>query len=262
MGIFENFYGVMEESTHTPSFFVSNSMHSETTRAPKHSHQFGCLHFTTAGRYQEKIEGKKFEVDRGSILYKPPGIDHSNEFRHVGASTCRIELHLSRLRDVQLPDRPLVLSSPSLSLLFSGIRRELNGGDDLSDMAIEGLSWELICEIVRSSRTSKPKSHTSTVQQAAEIIRSRISNPPSITELANNLGIHRSQLSRDFKASFGVSLSTYARQCRIEKAVVLLGQNHMSIAEIALECGFNDQSHFTRCFRTIMSTTPAKWRKG
>jgi len=262
MRTIKNFYGVLKESTQTPSFFVSNSHHSETTRAPRHSHEFGCLHFTTSGLYQEQVEGKKFEVDQGKILYKPPGIDHCNEFRNVGANTCRIELHMCRLRNVDLPNCPLVLSKPNLAILFHNIRRELRDGDDLSDMAIEGLSWELTCELVRGSRRRKPSSVPSIARQASEIIRAQISNPPSISVLSLELGIHRSQLSRSFKATFGITLSNFVRKCRIEKAIDLLEKDNLSIAEIALECGFNDQSHFTRCFRVMMSTTPAKWRKG
>lgn len=261
MGVVKHFYGIVEESSHTPSFFVSNSWHSKSTLAPKHSHEFGCLHFTKAGLYQERIEGETFEVDRGKVLYKPPGIDHCNEFRDVGASTCRIELHLPKLQDVELPNLPLVFANPAVSLLFNSIHRELSTGDDLSKMAIEGLAWELICEMIRGSRARKFTPSTSVAIQASEIIRSQLSNPLSISELADELGIHRSQLSRSFKASFGVSLSHFIRQCRIEKSIVLLGKRDLSIAEIALECGFTDQSHFTRCFRTMLSTTPAKWRK-
>lgn len=83
-----------------------------------------------------------------------------------------------------------------------------------------------------------------------------------IADLATELGVHRSQLSRWFKASYGVTLSNFARICRIERSIELLNQNEMAISDIALECGFNDQSHFTRQFRETMNTTPAKWRGG
>jgi AraC-like DNA-binding protein len=49
--------------------------------------------------------------------------------------------------------------------------------------------------------------------------------------------------------------------CRIDKSIDLLADKEKTIAKIALDCGFNDQSHFTRSFREVMTTTPAKWRK-
>ncbi len=262
MGLSKNFHGELKESSFTPSFVVANSWHAKDSFAPAHSHTYGCLHYTTDGLYEERIEGKDFKVSQGKILYKPPGIEHSNEFRHVGASTCRIALHLPNSHEFELPNRPFIFSNPLLTRLFNRILRELKTDDDLSKMAIEGLSWELVCEVVRETRNRDADPCSSAVQHAYEILRTQFSNPPSISDMSAELGIHRSQLSRAFKTRFGVSLTHFIRQCRIEQSIHLLSESGKSLAEIALECGFNDQSHFTRCFRELMAVTPAKWRKG
>lgn len=120
--------------------------------------------------------------------------------------------------------------------------------------------WSLIQESQKKRRDSSPASETAC--RALEIIRQRVSQQFLIADLATELGVHRSQLSRWFKASYGVTLSNFARICRIERSIELLNQNEMAISDIALECGFNDQSHFTRQFRETMNTTPAKWRDG
>ncbi len=257
----EHFHGILKDFAQTPSFLVSNSYHSKTTFTPSHSHEFGCLHFTHAGVYQEEIEHRKFAVGKGKILYKPPEIDHCNAFRLMGASTCRIELHLALLHDVVLPPQPLLIDSPVLANLFRRIHVELCRNDDLSKMAIEGLSWELLCEFCRESTRLNVAKPTTMTLRAEEIIRDRFPNLPKIAMLAEELGIHRSQLARMFQATYGMTISDFIRQLRIEKAMELLRANKKSIAEIALECGFNDQSHFTRNFRSVTSTTPAKWRR-
>jgi AraC-like DNA-binding protein len=48
---------------------------------------------------------------------------------------------------------------------------------------------------------------------------------------------------------------------RIAKAQYLLVNSGLPLAQIALECGFSDQAHFTNAFGKATGTTPARWRK-
>lgn len=48
---------------------------------------------------------------------------------------------------------------------------------------------------------------------------------------------------------------------RIEEAKALLAQPHLPLADIALICGFGDQSHFTRVFGQIVGVSPGAWRR-
>jgi hypothetical protein len=48
---------------------------------------------------------------------------------------------------------------------------------------------------------------------------------------------------------------------RIALAKSLLRDDHMSLAEVALACGFSDQSHFTRCFSASVGMSPGMWRQ-
>jgi AraC-like DNA-binding protein len=150
---------------------------------------------------------------------------------------------------------------PILEHLIQGVIRELRHLDDISEIASEGLSQEFLWALIQGSQGSGSTRAARITKRASELIRSRFSNRCLIANLAEELGIHRSQLSRWFKASYGITLSDFVRICRIDKSLDLLTDDEMTIAKIALDCGFNDQSHFTRSFREVMTTTPAKWRK-
>jgi len=150
---------------------------------------------------------------------------------------------------------------PILEHLIQGVIRELKHIDDISRIASEGLSRDFLWALIQGSQGSDSTRAAHVTRRASELIRSHFSNRCLIANLAEELGIHRSQLSRWFKASYGITLSNFVRICRIDKSIDLLADDGISIAEIALDCGFNDQSHFTRSFREVMATTPAKWRK-
>jgi AraC family transcriptional regulator len=86
------------------------------------------------------------------------------------------------------------------------------------------------------------------------------SNRLMVAEVAKSCSLSRSHFSRAFKKATGVSPQEWALACRIEKAKGLLARTDMSIACVALECGFSDQSHFCRTFARLGGHTPRRWR--
>jgi AraC family transcriptional regulator len=67
-------------------------------------------------------------------------------------------------------------------------------------------------------------------------------------------------LIRWFKSSFGLPPHQFILRSRIERARALLRTAETSLVEVALQCGFNSQSHFTTAFRRLVGTTPAAYR--
>jgi AraC-like DNA-binding protein len=82
---------------------------------------------------------------------------------------------------------------------------------------------------------------------------------PSV-ELASVAGISVSALGRNFKKSFHLTPVQYISRCRVSHASHLLSNTDMPIANIASECGFFDQSHFSRTFQSILHATPRAYR--
>jgi AraC family transcriptional regulator len=77
-----------------------------------------------------------------------------------------------------------------------------------------------------------------------------------LVKLASLSGQSVSHFSRQFKKSTGLSPHQYLIQCRVEKAKILLQEKKLTIAEIAHEVGFADQSHLTRHFLRAFGITP------
>ena len=83
----------------------------------------------------------------------------------------------------------------------------------------------------------------------------------SVQQIAAHCGLSRSYFEKAFKASLGTPPHQWLVRQRILRAAKMLEQTNRNIGSIALSCGFTDQSHFTRVFRTIVGASPAAWRR-
>jgi AraC family transcriptional regulator len=82
----------------------------------------------------------------------------------------------------------------------------------------------------------------------------------TLAELSRCVGRHPVQISRQFRHHFACTISEYMRRVRIARAQALLHCRDLEVAEIALACGFSDQSHFTTAFRRLTGMPPHRYR--
>jgi AraC family transcriptional regulator len=66
---------------------------------------------------------------------------------------------------------------------------------------------------------------------------------------------------RVFRVSFGYSPHTYVTRRRLERAQGLILTTNRTLTQIALDCGFADQAHFTKIFRRSCGESPGEWRR-
>jgi AraC-like DNA-binding protein len=88
-----------------------------------------------------------------------------------------------------------------------------------------------------------------------------VASNPSLAELARACGLSRGHFTRAFKITTGLSPHQWLLRHRIEKARDMLVRTELPLAQIALRCGFADQSHLTRVFGMAVGDSPAAWRR-
>jgi AraC-like DNA-binding protein len=99
-------------------------------------------------------------------------------------------------------------------------------------------------------------------RRAKDILLANLDDRVALAELARECRLSVGQFSRAFRRSVGVSPHRWLLNRRVELAKDLLRDRDSSLSEVALRCGFADQSHFTRIFTRRMGVSPGAWRRG
>jgi AraC family transcriptional regulator len=99
------------------------------------------------------------------------------------------------------------------------------------------------------------------LRRACEYIEANLDGDPLITEVAGVCGLSTTYFAKAFKQTTGAPPHAWLLMRRIERAKRLLSETTLEIAEIALACGFADQSHLSRTFVKRERCSPGKWRR-
>lgn len=90
---------------------------------------------------------------------------------------------------------------------------------------------------------------------------SNLQERPTIEELSKEYLINTATLKDTFKGVYGQPIGTYMKVYRMKQAAALLRQTQATIAEIASQVGYENQSKFATAFRDVMKIAPAEYRK-
>jgi len=101
----------------------------------------------------------------------------------------------------------------------------------------------------------------SVVQKAVSLMEAAIEDPMPLTELTRRTGVSQRQLERLCKRYLGATPAQYYVQLRLERARRMLRQTDMSVAEVAIACGFVSLSHFAKVYRRHYGLSPREDRK-
>lgn len=149
-----------------------------------------------------------------------------------------LELHVYQNREVGwcLTTKLPLLGKGNSIVGLVGVSRDLKIPDVTSD------DFEHIAEVV-------------------EFAQGRIDNPPTLTELADVASMSIYQLDRRMKRLYDLPTGQWLLKIRIDHASRLLLDTDQAIADVAMDCGYTDQSSFTRQFRRTTGQTPSAFRR-
>jgi AraC-like DNA-binding protein len=122
--------------------------------------------------------------------------------------------------------------------------------------------------VVGIAGVKRPFEHTagrvegySRLLKVVAFVTERYRDAIEVADLAEQAGLSVSQLQREFAKHFGITPTNYIREVRIGMARHLLEISDKPVSQIALDCGFYDQSHFNHHFKTLTGLTPLKYRE-
>jgi AraC-like DNA-binding protein len=94
------------------------------------------------------------------------------------------------------------------------------------------------------------------IRQARDILLQRFDNPPSLLDLAHQVGLNDCTLKRGFREVFGTTAFGYLHDYRLEKARHLLEERRLNVSETARKVGFANRSYFASAFKKKFGMNP------
>jgi AraC family transcriptional regulator len=144
-------------------------------------------------------------------------------------------------------------------LLLTELEAERLGNRLYAESLANALAVHLIREYSTIQKTVRQYSgglSKTKLQQAIAYIQEHLDQDLSLDEIAAAINLSAYHFSRLFKQSTGLAPHQYQIRCRVERAKELLQAGEMTIADIATQVGFYDQSHLSRHFKRIVGVSP------
>ncbi len=123
----------------------------------------------------------------------------------------------------------------------------------------DGGAWGLA--VLSIDLQSQLESGHSGLARTISAVRDDVGHPWRIAELAVIAGLSPKQLERLCRRTLGISPQRLVQRLRLEHAVQLITTTRATLGEVSAECGFYDQSSFTKQFRAVLGLTPGAYRR-
>jgi AraC family transcriptional regulator len=248
-----------------------DSRHAPFASHPSHWHSAPTIALLLRGALEVTFtSGRHLAADAratGGALVLPPGAPHRGRAGADGARVLFVMPEVDRVATLE-PVAAAVLADPGwwrtsrVATLARGLLREITVADDAAALALEGLTLELLGALVRRrGESARPGPPPAWLRRVREALDDRYAERDlRIADLAAVADMNPAHLARAFRAHYGTTAGAYLREIRVRRAATALAYSSAPLAQIALDAGFADQSHFTRVFGTAYGVTPRRWR--
>lgn len=155
---------------------------------------------------------------------------------------------------------------PTVAIVLQQIINS-NINSSIRDLYVKGKIYELLSLHFQKDEASMgeycpflvDEQNVLKIRKAKEIIISRMAEPPSLQELADEIGLNLKKLKEGFKQIYGDTVYSFLFDYKMEHARKLLESNQYNVNEVGLQVGYSTASHFIAAFRKKFGTTPKKY---
>lgn len=139
-----------------------------------------------------------------------------------------------------------------------------NAGDPFSGARASAALYPMLLNlsIHAMPQESSVTAHSKTVQQIITYLELHDTHPLSTEDLAEHMQMSYKYMSGQFKQQVGMTIYTYHTYLRINNAVRMLRESDLTVSKVGEAVGFQDPSHFSRVFKSVMGISPMRFLQG
>ena len=249
----------------TPLVDVVSAWFPPNAQLASHTHAKAVFGMMLDGSFRTRIVSRDIDYLASGAWTEPAEERHANVAGNRGARVLIVQpgtgaADLGAYRS--LLDEVIYLQSTDLMAEAFRLENECAMPDELSPFVAEGTALALLA---RAARVQRRRRHHDGwprwLHDAVDYLHAHRLDRIDLGGVATGVGVHPSRLAHEFRARLGTSPGEYVRRLRLEWAAERLRHPRPGVAEIAIQAGFYDQSHFTRTFRRHFGVTPGEWRR-
>ena len=249
----EGFHGLEIPLRSVPGARAARVVHRHGQVIDQHQHHWVCITMPVLGQAAESWDGGEARIGGPCVLIHPAGAYHADRVGREGLETVSIEFDPKWLSSLGCEFR----LERTVWRTGAGEARQLvrtwsDPETSVSDLARTTASF---LHKVVATEPAPPPAWLEHVRRAV-----RGSNSVPTVRLAAQLDLHPAWLARAYRAAVGEGIQQTIRRSRVERAVPLLRRTDLALAQVAVDCGFCDQSHMNRDFRALIGRTPLQVR--
>ena len=257
------YYGVSSPVHQVSGLRLTERRYSPDFQTPSHSHSEAYFCMILDGASRQTYGSKSRFQEPLTTTFFPPNELHSESFGPDGGRIFNVEMDARWLRHFRdysvIGEESSDFRGGSVAWLMSKLYYEFRRMDRTSSLVIEGLTLEIIAEASR--RVTAPGDCASCwLERARDILHEHFDDNLTLASIAKVVGVHPVYLASSFRKKYQCTVGDYRQRLRIEFACRELSQSHSPLAQIALAAGFANQAHFSRTFKRLTNTTPARYR--
>jgi AraC-like DNA-binding protein len=168
--------------------------------------------------------------------------------------------------DIRLDD-PKLVRDPALERLGQALAVSQSDDATLGKVFTDSVSLAIVSRVIaRHFKVTERKAREASalpswrLSRAIEYVDAHLSESIGLADIANSAGLTRMHFASQFRRATGMRPHEYLLRRRIEHAQQLLLKSRHNVLDVALNCGFRSQAHFTTVFKRLVGETPYCWR--
>lgn len=220
---------------------------------PPHKHVNDYLCIVLSGGFAERERGTWRERRGGCFFVHHAGETHHDSFGPRGATCLNVHFAEGEPRPAMDGMCPATAKVAAGKLAFELAARSRE------ELVMASLAAEIVGEL------GDDEAHRRDRGKWTDRIVEAMSDEPdrrwTLRELAHIAGRHHVHMAQAFRAKTGISLGAFQRLQRLTRLSVALRRGDASLAALAAEFGYCDQSHMTSEFRAAFGTSPGRYRR-